>query len=260
MADNQQVKTKKELALERLKGKYPEKTFEDEEELFGQINDDYDEYDGKVKEYQEHEQGLFDMMSADPRSAKFLSDWKKGEDPAIGLVRAFGMEIKDAIDDPEKLEAIAAANKEYVERVAKSKELEEEYQENLEKSLLNLDEYQKANGLTDAQVDEAMEFLGKIISDGIVGIFTPETIDMAMKAIHHDSDVANAAEEAEIRGRNAKIEEKLRKNTSGDGTAQLDGQNNVPHDKPKRDIGALDRFGSGTKDIWERGGEKRTKY
>ena len=49
----------------------------------------------------------------------------------------FGTEIKDAIDDPERLEAIAEANKEYVERVAESKKLDEEYQANLADSLAN---------------------------------------------------------------------------------------------------------------------------
>ena len=84
-----------------------------------------------------------------------------------------------------------------------------------------LDEYQQKNGLTDEQVDAAMEFLLGIIKDGVMGKFTAESIDMAMKAINHDVDVETAGHEGEVRGKNTKIEEKLRKRQKGDGIPNL---------------------------------------
>ena len=45
MADNKEVKSKRDLFSDRMKGKYPDKQFDDDEALFGQINDDYDDYD-----------------------------------------------------------------------------------------------------------------------------------------------------------------------------------------------------------------------
>ena len=155
----------------------------------------------------------------------FLMNWKDGKDPAVELVRQFGTEIKDAIDDPERLEAISEANKEFVERVAKEKELDDAYQKNLQESLSMLDEYQQKNGLNDEQVDAAMEFLLGIIKDGVMGKFTAESIDMAMKAINHDVDVEVAGHEGEVRGKNTKLEEKLRKQMKGDGIPNMDGKN-----------------------------------
>ena len=38
MADNKEVKSKRDLFSDRLKGKYPDKQFDDDEALFGQIN------------------------------------------------------------------------------------------------------------------------------------------------------------------------------------------------------------------------------
>ena len=46
---NEQVKSKRESFLERLKGKYPDKQFADDEEIYGAINDDYDNYDNELK-------------------------------------------------------------------------------------------------------------------------------------------------------------------------------------------------------------------
>ena len=243
---------------ERLRSRYPDKDFTDDEAIFGQISDDYDEYDKNIAGYQEHEKAFSDMFTSDPRSAAFLTNWRNGEDPVILLVRQFGTDIKDAIDDPERLDAIAAANKEFVDRVAKEKELEETYQKNLSASLKAIDEVQAKYGLSDDDVDKAMALLVSISNDAVVGKFSPESIEMAMKAINHDADVAGAEHEGEVRGKNTRIEEKLRKGKQGDGTATLDGANGKSGPGRSRpSLGALDSFGDGTKNIWERGGEKR---
>lgn len=244
---------------ERLRGRYPDLDLEDNEAVMGAIYDDYDQYDKRIADYQEREKAFSDLFSRDPRSAAFLTNWRKGDDPAVGLVRQFGTDIKDAIDDPERQEEMAAANQEFLARVAKEKELEELYQQNVSESLQMLDQLQAENGLTDEQVDEAMAMLATIVRDGVLGKFTRETVDMAMKALNHDKDVNAAALEAEVRGRNSKVEEKLRKPNTGDGIPQLNGKNGGGGQmKPRRSLGALDNFGDNNKTIWERGNEKRT--
>lgn len=80
---------------------------------------------------------------------------------------------------------------------------------------------------------------------------------MIIKAQNYDNDIEQAQMEGEVAGRNAKIEEKLRKGKQGDGTVALDGKNSNPPNKPKHDLGALERY-SDSKSIFERGGEKRT--
>lgn len=257
--NNNPIKTKRELALERMKGKYPDMDFENEDVLFGQINDDYDDYDRQLAEYKERESTFSNMFTSDPRSAAFMMNWRNGEDPTIGLIRQFGTEIKDAIDDPERQEEIAAANKEFVERVAKEKEYEETYQANLAASLSYLEELQAKSGMSDDEIDKVMEFIVTIVRDGVMGKFAPETIEMARKALNHDADVAQATHEGQVKGRNEKIEEKLRKKSSGDGTANLDGKSGKAKRQVAPALGALDNFGDNNKTIWERGNEKRIK-
>lgn len=258
-ADNQEVKTKRELMAERLKGGNPDMDFSDDEVLFGRISDDYDEYDNKIKRYQDREKAFSDMFSKDPRSASFLQNWRNGGDPVVELVRNFGTEIKDAIDDPERQEEMAAANKEFVDRVAENEKLEAEYKQNLAETLATINAFQQEQNLKDEEVDAVMEFLTGIYLDGIVGKFTRETIEMAMKALNHDKDVAAAAHEAEVRGKNATVEEKLRKpGKQGDGLPNLQGKNSGAGRTTKpRNLGALDNFGDNNMTIWERGNEKR---
>lgn len=229
---NKPNKTKRELALERMRARYPDANFEDEEVLYGKIVDDYDDYDKQLADYKEREGAFANMFTADPRSAAFMMSWKNGEDPTVALVRQFGTEIKDAIDDPEKQEEIAAANKDFVERVVQAKEYEEMYQNNLTESVAYLDEFQAKNGLSDDEIDALMADISKVSSDFIVGKFSPETIEMFYKAKNHDADVSQAAYEGEVRGRNERIEEKLKAKRKGDGIGAM-GSKTAPVAKPK---------------------------
>lgn len=228
---NTPQKSKRELFIERLKAKYPEDNFDDEEVFYGRIGEDYDDAESKLAEYKKHEDGLSSMFAADPRSAAYLNSWRNGADPAVELIRLFGDEVLEALNDPDKQEEIAEARKEYLDKVSKSKELENEYNQNLEASLETLAAFQEENGLSDDELDNVAEFIMTIITDGINGKISRETMDLALKAINHDSDIAAASHEAEVRGKNAKITEKLRK--EGDGTAVMDGQNGSP-ERPKR--------------------------
>lgn len=259
MAEPEEVKSNRELALERLRNKYPEEQFEDDEQLFGRINEQYAQYDNELAGYKEREGKFSDMFTSDPRSARLMMGWKDGDDPAIALIRLYGEDIKEAIDDPDKQEAIAEANKEYMERVAKERQYEEEYSANLVESLTLLENVQQEKGLSDEQIDDAMAWFIGVAKDAMMGKFSPETIEMIIKAQNYDNDVAQAGEEGEVRGKNAKVTETLRKPTRGDGTAQLDGKNGGGRRKPAMpDMGAIDRYADGNMNIFERGGEKRT--
>jgi hypothetical protein len=258
MPENKEVKSNRDQYTERLKTKYPDKGFDDDEALFGQINEDYDGYDKQLSEYGDREKALSDLFSSNPHSAAFLTDWRNGEDPIVGMIRKFGDDFKAALEDPEKQEALAAANKEYAERIAKESEFEEQYQQNITETLSTLEAIQQEDGLSDDDIDNAMELLIGIMKDGLLGKFSRDSILTALKAINHDANVEQADHAGEVRGRNTKIEEKLRKGGKSDGTANLAGKNGGSNAKPRQmpDVGAIGRY-DGVQDIWERGGEKR---
>ena len=227
MEQEQEKKTQsnRERAMERLKSRYPDRQFDDDETAWGQVNDDYDGYEKQIDGYKANEKSLTDMFASDPRSARFLTEWRKGGDPVVALVEMYGDDVTEAAHDPEKLEAIAKANKEFVARVAKEKELEENYQTNIEASIGEIEKIQAEDGLSDEDVDAAMAWLVGIIGDGVQGKFAPETIRLALKAQNYDAAVADAGHEGELRGRNAKIVETLKKPKQGDGVSMLGGRN-----------------------------------
>ncbi len=229
MAENNGVKSRRDQQLERLRKKYPDKKFEDDEEIYGQISDDYDQYEHDLDDYKNKEKAMSDMFAADPKSAQFLADMHNGADPYIGLVKHFGLEIQDLLDNPEMQDKLAEANKEYVERVAKSKQLDEEYEKNMDTTLETLRQFQEERGMTDEQIDAVAAAMIGVVRDGVMGKFSRETLELFVNAINHDTDVANAGEEGRVAGRNDKIVEGLRKRDKSDGTAPLNGKNgNAP--------------------------------
>ncbi len=260
MADNKVVSSNRDRYAERLKSKYPDKEYSDDESLFGQINDDYDDYDNRLASYQERESALANLFASNPRSASFLIDWRNGEDPIVGLVRKFGDDFKAALEDPEKQEVLALANQEYAKRIAEEDDYKKQYDINALETAALLNQMEESGELNAADADAAIEFLILVMKDAILGKFTRESILMATKAIQYDGAVEQADQEGEVRGRNAKIEEKLRQGSRGDGTADLQGKNGGGQSPPMPDLGALDRYDDGAKNIFERGGEKRTKY
>lgn len=234
MPTTEGVKSNRDKYTSRLKAKYPEKEYPDDESLFEQINEDYDNYDKKLSEYESHEKSLTDLFASNPRSAAFLIDWRNGEDPIIGLIRKFGDDFKAALEDPEKQEALATANKEYAERIAQEEQYEVEYQKNIDATFTMLETLQKEEGLSDEDIDKAMDYLVDVMRNGLLGKFSKESVLMALKAIKYDSDVMQADREGEVRGRNSKIEEKLRKHKDGDKLPTLSGKHgNVGLRKPK---------------------------
>lgn len=246
MAENQAqetpVKSKRDQFSERLKKKYPDREYADDEALFGQIDEDYADYDDQINQYKEREGRITDLFSKDPQSAHFLTEMAKGNDPWLGVIERLGIDgVTDLLNDPSKREEYVEANKRYLARIAKQKELDEEYERNMQEvTLPMLERLKQERGLSDETIDEAWSFLHKIGDEVIYGNFTEETFDMALNAINHDADVANARAEGTVAGRNAKIEEKLRKPTTGDGTPNLAGSNNGPAIQNKKAMNIFD--------------------
>ncbi len=212
-----------------MKDKYPDVNFDDDENLFGRINDDFDGFDNLIKDYKDRESKLAALFSDDPRSAEFLMNWMRGENPMVQLVKTFGtMGLKNMLEDENMLEEVAKANTEYLQKVAKAQELEEQFEKNIEQSLKDVETLNES----EEDIDNAVNWITRLVTEAQMGIYKPENIQMAIKAINYDRNLEEVAYEAEIRGRNAKIEEKMRQ--LGDGTPQLGSRNIKVKTTPKQ--------------------------
>lgn len=214
---NQPVKSRRDLFHERLKAKYPDRQFDDDEAIFGQISDDYDEYDKQIAGYRENEEALSNMFNASPKAAALTMAFKDG-DPLMKFVEMFGEDMLAAANDPEKKEELAKANNEYVTRVTENKKYEDEYNANLESTIKTIEEFEQENGLAPEEIDNTiLPAISQIFSDYLVGKISKETLAMVRNAINHDTDVAQAGEEGLLKGKNAKIRAKMKEHSPSEG-------------------------------------------
>ena len=216
--ENKQVMSKRDAMLERLKNRYPDKEFADDEAMYGQISDDFDQYDNDLNGYKEREASLVELFDKNPKAAQFVTDMAKGTDPWLAVIERLGIDgVMDLMNDPSKKAEYAAKNEEYIANVEKEKALAEEYEANKLETAALLDKIQAERALSDEMRDEVAAKIMRIAQDAIIGKVTRETVDMVLAALQHDADVENARSEGMLAGRNAKIDEKLRKREGGDG-------------------------------------------
>lgn len=212
--ENKANATRRDAVMGRLKKKYPDRDFADDEAIFGAIDEDYGEAESnaaKMQDYEKNSSAMVDMFYKNPRVAAFFNACRDGEDPIAFLMENYGDDFREALESEEGKEKFSEKHQAWLDRVASEKKLEEESQQNLDATISTLDQFQQEKGLSDEQATEVFDKVHQVVLDGIKNIITRETFEMAYKALNYDGDVAEAGRVGEIKGRNAKIEDKLRK-------------------------------------------------
>ena len=156
-AINQVVKSKKDELYDYLKNKNPDFNADDEEGVYSTIKGVIDDSDSYKTKREQTDKNISDRFNQDPRFAQFfLGSIQPDANPLNELLKVYGEDLRTYLDDPDNAEELGKAQKDYLDKIAKGKELEDQYTTNLEASLTRLDEYQASKGLTDEQVDEVI--------------------------------------------------------------------------------------------------------
>lgn len=234
--------SKRQEYISRLAKRYPDKHYGDDssdDDIYGAASEAYDADQQELAVHRRDSRSIKEMFERDPRNARFFLAMRDGADPDVELMKLYGPEIRDILDnieDPEMQQKLAQAQQEFLERAAQSRKLQDEYEANLPLSLEALDKAQEEYGISDEERDRAMALLLKIQTDALRGIFAPESMLMALKALNYEQDMAQADAVGEIRGRNAKIDAKLRRQGAGDGLPVIGGSNTAGEPAESDDI------------------------
>lgn len=210
------VTSSREAFVARIKDRHPDLDDSDEEAFYGAVNADYDEDDeGReaLKKYREDDEKLREIFQNDPRMANIFLGMARGENVLEYLIDNFGQDFLDAINDPENEEArqrIAEKQKQWVEKQAASRDLEQQASENLDKALDAFDAVAEETGADDNAKEEAFKKFTEFQQRAIVNDIDEDMWRLFFNGVTHDADVEQAGMEGEVRGRNEKIRERLR--------------------------------------------------
>lgn len=237
---NQEVTNYRDQLVGRMKSKYPDRNFDNTD---GQNNQNSLEQSviEALDEYDSNTQRLTDLFNGSTRSAVFLNALASGADPAAAMYKAYGKDAYDAFTSGDASELIASIEAEDAKNRADDEAFEKEKAENLAASFEALDQWGNEKGLSeDEKVEVFMRFY-QILSDAIVGKYSPELFEMGWKADHYNDDVEAARKEGEVAGRNANIKAKMAKRKeiesmppalSGQGVRSTESKPAVEEDNP----------------------------
>ena len=197
--------------LARARERFPDRTFADLDatepqegvsDLDEAIDEMLQDYSTRQTAYDEKDSRLKELLLTDPSSAEFIQRWVETGDPRTALVETFGDDLGISEESQSQFKSQLDS---WRERKSANDALNQEAEENWNKSLSDLEEWGNSKGLSLEQKRDVMLRLLSIAFNGMVNKYSTEDFDLALNAINHDSDVALARQEGEVSGRNAKI-------------------------------------------------------
>ena len=211
MADN---RSNKDVWMDNLKGKYPDRDFANEDDFYSASMEGYDAEHEALKKSRKDNDDLIGILTQNPDIAVFVGFLSEGDEQ-----KALAS-LADAVKAAETEEGWETYRTERDKRKALADEAEndkQQYLSNLEKSAEVLREFASETGMTE---EEAAEFVKKIqteISDKLFsGNIDKDFFEKFYNLLNYDNDVAAAKEAGRIAGRNEKIEKKRAKDVMGD--------------------------------------------
>lgn len=225
-----------EYLRQRTSKRHEGQQFGSDDDYYRQMRADADEDDAYMQQYRENEGMVNELFASDPRAADFWNQWKQHPDknPIAYMIRVYGVDgLKEELDDPNFADTFEEANKEYLETIANNKKFADERKKNLDKTLDTIEAWGQKNGISTEEADKVADKVLERYQRIHLGEITEDDLDWAYKAQNHDADVENAGREGEIRGRNQRIQEKLRQGSGNPmpslgGTAASNSRQAVP--------------------------------
>jgi hypothetical protein len=222
----------------RLKKRYPDKEFADDEEVNGALGEYMDELENYQSSTEEANKKLMEVLQEAPELVSIIKDVSQGATFTEALSRHVDVdELKPMEGDPD-YDAwnanIETRKKSRAERESRSKM----YQENLEMSTAEIKAFKEESGMSEEDTGKFLTALNDLIGEVVDGKLTRKTLARMKKAVDYDMDVQTAAKQGEVAGKNAQIDtmkEKKAKKMEGDGLPNLTGQGSEVAETPKRE-------------------------
>lgn len=216
---------------------YPDIDFEDKETRYGKMNEDRARY----KEYVKAGRALSDTFTKNRWLAAMLYDLRQNPDKdPITWMADNGIDILEALENDEYRKTIADKVADYQKKQAEGEKAAEEHDANLQASAEALKAIQQERGMTDEETGALWaDVWQNIIDPALRGQITGDTWTMLINARNYDNDMATAQEQGAVKGRNEKINNKLRKYDNSTPPTLTQGAGQSAANKPKRKVSSF---------------------
>ena len=223
---------------ERLRGRYPDASPQTDQEWDDLAERAYGEDEAKIKNFEDNAKVIDDLLDSDKDLASVVSEMIVNGTPFRAAVAKFfdpeSLVAKEGDDDYEYYQKSAEERKKmgqaFRERGAQKRANEREAYD-------NIDKFAEKHALESAEKEAFIKFVNDLYDDLSVLKLSSQTLEKLYKAMTYDEAVAEAAESAEIDGKNQAIEAarvKKAADTAGDGVPAPMGGSAPAPEKPRR--------------------------
>ena len=207
-AEETPAPSKRDSFRGRVSERYPDLNMDDEDAYYDQMGSMMDEHEG----YERNSKKLRDTMEKSPAMAEMLLAARDQDDfdPVVWMVEQKGLDLDAVRDDPDYADKLAEAHNTYIEKRAKSDEIEKEMSENLPNSFEAINAKADELGLDQSKVEEIIGQMYQIMDDLIIGKIDVNLFTTLAKGGNYDTDVQTARDEGMAQGLNQKVDDRLR--------------------------------------------------
>lgn len=221
MAENTQPienqKSKRDTFMEKYRERHPELQGDNEDELFGSLDADFDNFGNEINElrnsndkYKKDQDDFLRTLASNKDNARYLEGMMNGADlleTAIGIHGYDG--LLDYLQSEEAREKYKEADAKHKEELSKNEELDKECLANAEQTEKDLQQAIADGRFTEEEYQQALDELFNI-ADGLeLNVCKPEWIEMILAAKNRDRDVEQAREEGRKAGKNEGLEQNI---------------------------------------------------
>ena len=224
---------------ERLRGRYADANPQSDQEWDDLAERGFAEDEAKIKNFEDNAKVIDDLLDSDKDLASVVSEMIVNGTPFRAAVAKFfdpeSLVAKEGDDDYEYYQKSAEERKKmgqaFRERGAQKRANEKEAYD-------NIDKFAEKHAMESAEKEAFINFVNELYDDLSVLKLSAKTLEKLYKAMTYDEAVAEAAETAEIDGKNQAIEAarvKKSADTAGDGVpAPQGGSAPAPAPRPRK--------------------------
>lgn len=191
---------------------------------------------------EEANQVIMDVLDAEPVLAKIIQDISMGATFREAIARHIDPEDLVAQQGDPDFEAWEKNRTARSEELGKRKEMDEKLAANKEMTMAEIRAFAEEHNMTPEAATDFLGQLDELFTNVYSGLIDRKTLNLLKKAIDADQMVAEAKQEGEIEGRNAKIKETIAPTKVGDGLPKVAATENPVQEAPPKKKGYIENL------------------
>lgn len=224
---------------ERLRGRYADANPQTDQEWDDLAERGFAEDEEKIKNFEDNAKVIEDLLDSDKDLASVVSEMIVNGTPfRAAVAKFFDPESLVAKEGDEDYDYYQKSSEERKKMGQAFRERGAQKRANEKEAYDNIDKFAEKHAMEAAEKEAFINFVNELYNDLSILKLSPQTLEKLYKAMTFDEAVAEAAETAEIDGKNQAIEAarvKKTADTAGDGVpAPMGGSAPAPTPRPRK--------------------------